>query len=193
MKMKITLEKPYPMIAPLPAVVVSVASAKSGDNLITLAWTGVAGSEPPHVAIAIRPTGRFSYKILREHGEFGVNIAQKRNIKAVDICGTLHGDKTDKWKASGLTRMKASVISVPLVEEFPINLECIVRHRLELGSHDLFVGEVVATHIDESILTNGSIDVSRLDPLAYIPNGVGYFGLNTFEKLGDYGFTSKGK
>ena len=189
--MKIELPQPYPFLAPIPAAVITVASEKFGDNLLTLAWVGVVASDPPQVSIAIRPTGRHSYKIIRDNGEFGVNIADEKLAKAVDICGTLHGDKYDKWKESGLTRMEAKKIKVPLVEEFPINLECIVRHRLELGSHDLFIGEVVATHISETIFTDGKIDISKLKPLGYIPNSIGYFGLNTDKFLGEYGFTLK--
>jgi len=189
--MKIKFNSPYPLIAPIPAGVIAVASPQSGDNLITLAWLGVACSEPPCVSIAIRRDQRHSFHIIHENPEFTVNIAQMEQIKAVDLCGTLHGDKIDKWSAAGLTRAESSVVSVPMVEEFPINLECKVIGTHILGTHELFIGEVVATHADESVLTDGKLDMSRFSPPAYIPNASKYFPIDTREPLGGYGFTKK--
>jgi len=171
--------EPYPLIAPLPPIIASVACESSGDNLITLAWAGVVASEPPHVGIGVRRDSRFSHHILLENGEFGINIAGESMISAVDICGTRHGDQMDKWEAASLSRMKASIISVPLIEEFPINLECIVRNVVEVGSHDYFIGEVVATHIDESLLVDNRLDCELFKPLAYIPGSGCYRGLRS--------------
>lgn len=189
--MKIQLEEPYPFIAPTPAAVVTVSSPESGDNLITIAWIGIACSDPPHISIAMRSERRHSYHILMENGEFAVNIASEGQVEAVDLCGTLHGDRIDKWKAAGLTREKASKISVPLIAEFPVNMECVLRHRLELGSHDLFIGEVLVTHIDSAIMRDGKIDIERFSPLAFVPLVHGYFPLRTETMLGEYGFTKK--
>jgi len=176
--MKIQLQQPYPLLAPAPAAVISVGSNQSGDNLITLSWIGVACSEPPQISIGVRRTGRHSYNILLENAEFAVNIPHHSQEKQVSICGTLHGDKVDKWQETGLTKQESKIISVPIIKEFPVNLECVIRHRVELGSHDLFIGEVVTTHIDDSILKDGVIDIAQFSPLSYIPKVSRYFHLD---------------
>ncbi|MCK5832480.1 flavin reductase family protein [bacterium] len=189
--MKIILAEPYPLIAPIPASVIAVSSEKSGDNLITLAWIGVACSEPPCISIAIRRDHRHSYHIIHENPEFTVNIAQKENTRAVDSCGVLHGNKIDKWSVSGLTKDRASIISVPIIREFPINLECRVIESLILGSHELFIGEVVATHVNEDVFIDGSLKMELFSPPAYIPKIGKYFALENKSPLGRYGFSKK--
>jgi flavin reductase (DIM6/NTAB) family NADH-FMN oxidoreductase RutF len=179
--MKKRLDHIAPFLAPVPAAVISVASENLGDNIIAISWIGVAASEPPQVTIGVRRDNRFSYKHLQENGEFVVNIPSEKHVDSVAKSGTIHGEGIDKFAVCGFTRAKADVVKVPLVAECPINLECVVRHVLNLGSHDLFVGEIVAVHIDEEILTDGKIDAAKLQPLGYLPNTGKYFGIRTPE------------
>ena len=191
--MKNQLKNPYPLIMPAPAAVIAVASPESGDNLITLAWCGVACSEPPQISIGISTTNRHSYHIIRENPEFTVNIPGEDNLRAADICGTTHGNCVDKWEKAGLTRAESAKISVPHIEEFPISLECRVTERVELGSHDLFVGEILVTTLQESAVEGVRFDPSAIRPLAYLPKVGGYFGLDLSESRGDYGCSSGGE
>jgi len=179
--MKIKLDKPAPLLAPVPAAIVSVGCESLGDNIIAVSWIGVACSEPPHITIGIRRDGRFSYRHLIENGEFVVNIAGEDLVEAVAAAGSLHGDSVNKWEKAGLRKITAEKISVPLVAECKINMECVVKHRMELGSHDLFVGEIVAVHADEDVLTDGKIDPAKLKPLAYLPFTGKYYGLKNPE------------
>jgi flavin reductase (DIM6/NTAB) family NADH-FMN oxidoreductase RutF len=179
--------KPQTALIPLPAVLVSCALPEEKPNLITIAWVGVACSEPPMISIAIRKT-RYSHHIISESGEFVVNIASEDQLRAVDFCGVVSGKEVDKFKEAGLTPLRAKKVNVPLIKECPINLECSVRYTLELGSHDLFVGEVLATHMDEEVLDGaGRPDIAKLKPFVYCTKAHQYWG--GFSKmLGRYGF-----
>lgn len=180
--------KPQTILIPLPAVMVSCALPEGRPNIITVAWVGVACSEPPMISIAIRKT-RHSHKIISESGEFVINIASEDQLKAVDFCGVVSGKDLDKFKEAGLTPLKAKRVNVPLIKECPINLECSVRYTLELGSHDLFIGEILATHMDEEVLDNaGRPDIAKLKPFVYCTKAHQYWG--GFSKmLAEYGFT----
>jgi flavin reductase (DIM6/NTAB) family NADH-FMN oxidoreductase RutF len=148
--------------------VVLVSCGVDRPNLITLAWAGVACSEPPVIGIGVRP-GRFSHHLIAEAGEFVVNIPRADQVGIVDYCGNASGRDVDKWTACGLTPTPASQVRVPLVAECPVALECRVIHRLSLGSHDLFLGQVVAVQADEDLLTaEGRLDYARAQPLAYV-------------------------
>jgi flavin reductase (DIM6/NTAB) family NADH-FMN oxidoreductase RutF len=179
--------KPQTVLIPLPAVLVSCALPEGKPNIITVAWVGVACSEPPMISIAIRKT-RYSHDIISESGEFVVNIASEDQLKAVDYCGVVSGREVDKFKEAGLTPLRAKKVNVPLIKECPINLECSVRYTLELGSHDLFVGEVLATHMDEEVIDSaGRPDITKLKPFVYCTKAHQYWG--GFSKmLGKYGF-----
>jgi len=180
--------KPQTILIPLPAVMVSCALPEGRPNIITVAWVGVACSEPPMISIGIRKT-RYSHKIISESGEFVINIASEDQLKAVDFCGVVSGKDLDKFKEAGLTPVKAKRVNVPLIKECPINLECSVRYTLELGSHDLFIGEILATHMDEEVLDNaGRPDIAKLKPFVYCTKAHQYWG--GFSKmLAEYGFT----
>lgn len=180
--------KPQTTLIPLPAVMVSCALPEGRPNIITVAWVGVACSEPPMISIGIRKT-RYSHKIISESGEFVINIASEDQLKAVDFCGVVSGKDLDKFKEAGLTPLKAKRVNVPLIKECPINLECSVRYTLELGSHDLFIGEILATHMDEEVLDNaGRPDIAKLKPFVYCTKAHQYWG--GFSKmLAEYGFT----
>lgn len=177
---------------PMPAVVVSCAGEVDGvgkENLITLAWCGIACSEPPGITIAVRKS-RFSHGLITSSGEFVVNVPRADQGHAVDLCGNTSGLDTDKWALAGLTPAPGSVVKAPIVAEFPVAMECRLRHTYEAGSHDLFVGEIVAVQVDEDILdAKGKIDLPRLDPLCY--GGGYYWKLQLDRALGAYGYSRK--
>ncbi len=177
---------------PMPAVVVSSAGDVDGkrrENLVTLAWSGIACSEPPAITIAVRKN-RFSHGLITSSGEFVVNVARADQAWAVDLCGNISGREADKWALAKLTPAPGTVVKAPIVAEFPVAMECRLRHTYEAGSHDLFVGEIVAVQVDEDILDpTGKIDLRRLDPLGY--GGGLYWKLELDKALGDYGFSRK--
>jgi flavin reductase (DIM6/NTAB) family NADH-FMN oxidoreductase RutF len=160
---------------PAPAVLVTCGVAK--PNIITLAWVGTVCSDPPAVGIALRRE-RHSYSLIVECGEFVVNLPRAEQVGVVDFCGQASGRSVDKWAVCGLTPAPSSKVRVPLIAECPIALECRVSHRLALGSHDLFVGEVVAVQADEQVLNSqGGLDYERAQLLAYMGG--------TYWRLGD--------
>jgi flavin reductase (DIM6/NTAB) family NADH-FMN oxidoreductase RutF len=181
--------EPMTALMPLPAVMVSCQQQGDKPNIITIAWIGIVCSEPPMLSISIRKN-RYSHHIIRDTGEFVVNITTRKLAEQTDVCGVTSGRDSDKFKLAGLTPELASKVMVPLIKECPINLECQTRTVLELGSHDMFVAEIVATHIDEGILDeDGRIDIQKLDPLVYCTKAREYWaGLTEF--VGDYGYMS---
>jgi flavin reductase (DIM6/NTAB) family NADH-FMN oxidoreductase RutF len=157
-------------------------------NIITIAWTGIVCSEPPMLSISIRKN-RFSHSIIKSTGEFVVNITTRALAEATDICGVASGRDNDKFALAGLTPCPSSVVKVPIIAECPINLECQTRTVLELGSHDMFVAEIVATQIDEAVLDGkGRLNVERLDPLIYCTKAREYWAGIT-QLIGQYGYT----
>lgn len=172
---------------PVPAVVVSCADAAGRANLISLAWVGTVCSEPPMLAIAVRP-GRYSHPIIRDSGEFVVNIPRADQARALDICGMMSGRSGDKFATAGLTALPAAHVKAPLVKEFPVNIECAVRQTLRLGTHDLFIGEILCVHADEEVLdAQGNLDPRKLNALAYV-NGA-YCAVGDI--VGTYGFSRR--
>jgi flavin reductase (DIM6/NTAB) family NADH-FMN oxidoreductase RutF len=151
---------------PVPAVMVSCGIEE--PNIITLAWVGTVCSRPPSVGIGVRPQ-RHSHGLIVDAGEFVVNLPSSELVGVLDYCGQVSGREVNKWEACGLTPAAAEEVRTPLIAECPVALECVVTHRLDLGAHDLFVGEVVAVQVDESVLDEqGRIDYERAAPLAYI-------------------------
>jgi flavin reductase (DIM6/NTAB) family NADH-FMN oxidoreductase RutF len=180
--------EPMTALLPLPAVMVSCQEQGDKPNIITIAWIGIVCSEPPMLSISIRKN-RFSHNIVRKTGEFVVNITTRSLAEKTDICGNRSGRDHDKFKLTGLTPEPAAKVMPPLIKECPINLECQTRTVLELGSHDMFVAEIVATHIDEDVLDDkGRIDVKKLDPLVYCTKAREYWGALS-EFIGGYGYT----
>lgn len=180
--------EPMTALTPLPAVMVTCQRPGETANIITIAWIGIACSEPPMLSISIRKS-RYSYDIIKSTGEFVVNIPNRELARATDLCGIVSGRDYDKFKLTGLTRTPASKVRVPMIEECPINLECQTRTVLELGSHDMFVAEIVATHIDENVLNEENrLDVKKLDPLIYFSKARQYWAVPT-QFVGKYGFT----
>ena len=182
--------KPGNMLYPLPAVMVSTADQKGNDNIITIAWTGTVCTNPAMLYISVRPE-RYSYHMLRESGEFAVNLTTKELARATDWCGVRSGKDFDKWKETGLTRGRAQKLEfAPVIKESPVNLECKVCEVKELGSHHMFLAEVAAVQVDESYMKkNGKFELNSTGLLAYshgeyrsLGNEIGRFGWSVKKK-----------
>jgi len=173
-------------LAPVPVVLVSCGDGKRKPrNLVTVAWCGIVCSEPPQLSIALRPE-RYSYGIIRELGEFVVNVPRASMAAAVDSCGVVSGRTVDKFARYGLTPQPSSAVATPLVAEAPINLECKVGKFIELGSHDLFIGRIVAVDVDAELVdAEGAFDAERADLLGYTHGHYRRLG----EDLGGFGFS----
>jgi len=171
---------------PMPAAVISVGKGENA-NLITLAYVGKMCMNPPIIAIGINKK-RYSYNLIEEHGEFAINYPRKDQIRDVDYCGTRTGKEVNKWVELGLKKEKGSIIEVPLIKEFPLNMECKVVNKVELGSHVCYFGEVVATHCDKKYFRNNSIDPDNLETFAYVSGN--YIELKE-GRLGSHGFSMK--
>ncbi len=181
------LWKPGNMLYPLPAVMVSVADAQGKPNIITLAWVGTVCTNPPMVSISVRPE-RYSHSILKETGEFVINLTTKDLTFATDYCGVKSGREVDKFKVMNLTPIPAQHVKAPLIEESPVNIECKVCQVLELGSHDMFLAEVVAVHVDEKYMDEaGKFHLERSEPIVYSHGDY----LATGELLGTFGYSVK--
>ena len=173
------------MLSPVPAV---MASLGEGDeaNIITIAWTGIINSRPPMTYISVRKE-RHSHDILMKTGEFVINLTTEAILRQTDWCGVRSGRDFDKWKETGLTKEPASVVKCPMIAESPVNLECRVTEVKELGSHDMFMAEIVKVHVDDSIIDeDGHFDVVRAGLLAYIHGH--YYTVNR-KPLGRFGFS----
>lgn len=168
--------EPRPFLFPIPAVMVSCALPEQKPNIITIAWVGTVCSEPPMVSISIQPR-RYSHSIVWQSREFVVNIPSADQVEAVDYCGLVSGRDEDKFTNCGLTPLPGEKVAAPLIKECPVNLECKVKHILNLGSHDLFIGEIVSIHHDESVMERGRINLEKVNPLAFAPGQ--YWDLNS--------------
>lgn len=182
------LLKPSTALSPIPAVMVSCCNLAGESNIITIAWVGTLCSEPPMIGIGIRKS-RFSYEMIKETGEFVVNLPSEGLAWATDFCGINSGRNVDKFGELELTAIPGEKVNAPLIGECPVNIECKVKQVIELGSHDLFIGEVVAVHADDEVLDeNGSISIEQAKLITY--GGGQYWGL-TENPLGDAGFSKK--
>lgn len=181
--------KPGNMLYPLPAVLVTVRDKEGRDNMITIAWAGTACTNPPMLYISVRPE-RYSYKALRETGEFVVNLTTKDMAKAVDYCGVRSGKDVDKFKQTGLQKGEASKVNVSVIEDSPVNIECKVRELLELGSHHMFLADIVHVTVDDRYMDEkGTFHLERANPIVYshgtyfdIGNSLGTFGYSVRKK-----------
>lgn len=181
------LWKPGNMLYPLPVVMVSLADRDGHPNIITLAWVGTVCTNPPMVSISVRPE-RYSYPILKETGEFVINLTTKELAFATDYCGVKSGRDVDKFKEMGLTPIPAKEIAAPMIQESPVNIECKVRQILPLGSHDMFLADVVAVHADEKYMDgNRKFHLEQAEPIIYSHGS--YFGCG--ELLGTFGYSVK--
>lgn len=184
---KRTLKPGTPLI-PAPVVLVTCRDRAGNDNIITLAWVGVVNSAPPMIGVSIRPS-RHSHAVVVESGEFGVNIPGRGQLALADHCGVVSGRTEDKFQATGFTRLPGTAIKAPLIAECPINIECAVARQIHFGTHDLFVGEVLAVRVSEDCMRGDDIDVAKVAPVAFAPETHEYWSLG--ELLGTYGFTAK--
>ena len=182
---KVTLERAA-FLAPAPVLLLSCVGEDGSTNILTVSWVGVACQTPPIVSVAIRAE-RFSYGLIRETGEFALNIPPASLIRAVDFCGVVSGRDVNKFAETRLTPVPAMKVRAPMIQECPVNLECVVRNSLVLGSHVLFLAEVVAMHADGEVVENGSVITGRVAPLAYDPFGGDYWTLK--EVVGHQGFS----
>jgi flavin reductase (DIM6/NTAB) family NADH-FMN oxidoreductase RutF len=179
-------KSPFVALRPVPVVLVSCGHGAQA-NIITIAWTGILCSNPPQVGIGVQPR-RHSHGLIQQTGEFVVNIPVEGLLNEVEYCGFVSGRDLDKFATCGLTPVPGSVVQTPIIAECPINLECRLAHSLPLGTHDLFVGEVVAVQISEEVLDErGRVDNSKLKPVLF--TGDEYWGVGNL--LGSYGSTRK--
>lgn len=169
---------------PLPAVMVTCGDMQN-SNIITIAWTGILNTNPAMVYISVRPT-RYSHKLIKENNEFVINLTNKKLTYATDWCGVRTGAKYDKFKEMNLHKEKAQFVRCPLIKESPVAIECKVKDIIPLGSHDMFIAEVVSIDADEKYIDeNGAFDISKCELIAYA-NG-GYYPLG--KKIGKFGFS----
>ena len=168
-------------IYPLPAVMVSCGTMEE-SNIITVAWTGIINTDPAMCYISVRPT-RHSYEMIKKTGEFVINLTTKDLAYATDWCGVKTGAKVDKFKEMKLTKEKANFVNCPMIKESPVSVECKVKEIRELGSHHMFVAEILGINADEAF------DISKCDLIAY-SNG-NYYSLG--KKIGRFGFSVQKK
>ena len=182
--------KPGTMIYPLPAILVSCGSTAEEYNLITVAWTGTLCTNPPMCYISVRPE-RYSYAIIKKNMEFVLNLTTEDMAFATDWCGVRSGRDYDKFEEMRLTPGKATIVSAPIVEESPLNIECRVKEIISLGSHDMFIAEVVNVRADERYLNpqTGKFELSESHPLVYLHGA--YYGLG--KKIGKFGWSVEKK
>jgi len=182
--------KPSTFLMPVPAALVSCQDRGGRPNIITVAWTGVVCSDPPMLSVSLRPS-RYSHGIIRETGEFVVNIPSADIIRKVDYCGITSGREVDKFQEAGLTPMIAEKVAPPLIQECPVSMECRLTEIIPLGVHDMFLGQIVATHVaEEAFDDDGNIRLEILNPLGYSPPDRTYRALG--DALGTYGYSRKG-
>ena len=180
--------KPGTFLYPLPAVMVSCGTMEK-SNIITVAWTGILNTNPAMVYISVRPT-RYSYNMIKEQGEFVINLTNQKLARATDWCGVKTGAKVDKFKEMNLHKQKANFVKCPMIEESPVSVECKVKEIRELGSHHMFVAEVLAINADEKYIDEkGAFDISKCDLIAY-SNGH-YYSLG--KKIGKFGYSVQKK
>ena len=181
--------KPGNMLYPLPAVMVSCQRPGEKANIITLAWVGTVNSDPPMVSISVRQE-RYSYDIIRETGEFVINLTTESLVKATDYCGVRSGRDVDKFKEMGLTYCQSKEIAVPGIAESPVCMECRVKQEIPLGSHTMFVAEVLAVSVDETYMDEtGKFSLDRTGLIAYSHGEY----LTLGEKIGSFGYSVRKK
>ena len=177
--------KPGNMVYPIPAVMVSCAEEGKADNIITVAWTGTICTNPPMAYISVRPE-RHSYDMIRNSGEFVINLTTEQLVKATDYCGVRSGRDVDKFKEMNLHKEPATHVKAPLIQECPVNIECKVREIKELGSHHMFLADVVGVNVDKAYMDEtGKFNLNRSGLVIYSHGE--YYGFG--ELLGSFGYS----
>ena len=180
--------KPGTLLAPAPPALVSCGTMEE-HNVLTAAWTGIVNSEPPMTYVSIRPQ-RHSHSIIQEKGEFVINLPTEAIVKATDLCGVKSGRDVDKFALAGLTAEPSNLVAAPGIAECPISLECKVREVTHLGSHDMFLADIVAVDVDPKYVDEkGALHMEKAGLLAYAHGA--YFGLG--KQLGTFGFSVRKK
>lgn len=181
--------KPGNMLYPVPVVMVSCARPDDKPNIVTVAWAGTICSDPVMVSISVRPE-RYSHNIIEETGEFVINLVTKELAFATDYCGVRSGRDVDKYKEMGLTALQSAKIAAPGIAESPLNMECVVKDIKRLGSHDMFIAEVVNVTVDDRYMDDGGkFHLNDADLVAYSHGE--YFALG--EKIGKFGYSVQKK
>ena len=179
---------PGALLAPVPVVLISCGTVEK-PNVFTVAWAGTVCTHPPMISISVRP-GRFSYPLIRESGEFVLNLPFASMARAVDLCGVKSGRDVDKFALCGLTAVPAAGVSAPAVEECPVRFSCKVKSVTPLGTHDLFLAEIVSIEADEALFEeNGRLALEKADLLAYSHGEYDTLG----KKVGSFGFSVRKK
>lgn len=173
------------MVYPAPAVMVSCGDGEEKYNIITIAWTGTINSKPPMAFISVRKE-RHSHKLIQEAGGFVINLTNEALTHATDYCGVKSGKDVDKFKHLELTPIPATIVKAPMIKEAPVNIECQITQVIELGSHDMFMAEVVAIHVDENLMDEqGKLHLEWSKPIVYSHGE--YYGMG--ELLGRFGYS----
>lgn len=176
------------ILAPVPPVLVSCGNMEN-YNVLTIGWTGIINTHPPMTYISVRPS-RYSYNIIKDSKQFVINLTTSSMCKQVDFCGVRSGKDINKVKKCGFHISKAKKIDVPIIEESPVSLECIVKDALNLGTHTMFISEIVGVDIDEKYIdSKGKLNLQQSGLMAYSHGE--YFALG--RKLGDFGFSVRKK
>jgi flavin reductase (DIM6/NTAB) family NADH-FMN oxidoreductase RutF len=182
-----TVKDPFTALFPCPVTLVTCMDATGKPNIITLAWVGTVCSEPPTVALGVRPS-RYSHDLIMTSKEFVVNVPSVKHILETDYCGITSGRDVNKFAETKFTPEPAVKVKAPLIKECPVNMECVLTNTVPLGAHDVFFGKVVQVHIDEEVLDKkGHIDYKKAEPFTY--NQGEYWNLK--KKLGTYGFSKQ--
>ncbi|MDF2520364.1 MAG: flavin reductase protein [Clostridia bacterium] len=181
--------KPGTMLYPLPAVMVSCRNNEGINNILTVAWTGIICTNPAMLYISVRPE-RHSYNMIKETGEFVINIPNRKLAFATDFCGVKSGRDIDKFAHLKLTPAKSNLVAAPFIDECPVNLECKVKEIVKLGSHDMFIAEILCVNVDEGLLdSKGKLQLNKADLICYthgeyrtLADSMGSFGFSVRKK-----------
>lgn len=179
--------KPSTNLAPVPVVMVSCGDMQNSD-IITIAWTGTVNSEPPMLSVSVRKS-RYSYELIEKTGEFVVNLVTEELLETCDGCGVISGRDVDKFDKFSLTKENGEKVKAPRIGESPVNLECVVKDKLFLGTHVMFIAEIVNIAVSDKYLSEGKFKIPDGELVSYVQNRY----VKTGETLGTYGFTAKKK
>lgn len=179
--------KPGTLLYPVPVVLVSCGDFHGVKNVFTVAWAGTVSSEPVMVSISVRPE-RYSYDLIKESGEFVINLPNRSMVRAVDYCGVVSGKTCDKFQTAGLTPAQSQHVKAPAIEQAPLSLECRVISTTPLGTHDLFVAKVLGVQVDERLIDRtGRLNLGKAQLISYIHGH--YWTMK--EPVGNFGFSVK--
>jgi flavin reductase (DIM6/NTAB) family NADH-FMN oxidoreductase RutF len=167
------------LLYPTPVSVVGTYDKEGKSNIMTAAWVGVCCSQPPSIAVSLR-SATYTYGNIVERRAFTINIPSEKYLKEVDYVGLVSGRDTDKFSATKLTAIRSALVDAPYVKEFPLILECSLRHTIELGLHTQFIGEILDVKADEAMLANELPDIKRVNPILYTPVARKYYGVGNY-------------